>query len=100
MVASSLWAIWKDKPHNGIAARVLFNATNGISVNTRTRILHQERAPIAADLERSMRETTNWDVLTFALTADVSETHPANYVLRRKICAHLAAKSITALPST
>ena len=39
-----------------VSARVLFDGANGISVNSRTRIRHQERAPVATDLKRAMRE--------------------------------------------
>ena len=45
----------KDKPGGVVSARVLFDGTNFIAVNSRTRIRDQERAPIAADLTRSMR---------------------------------------------
>ena len=52
-------------------ARVLFDGTNGLSVNTRTRLRDQERAPVAADLKRAMREKAKLDEMTFALSADV-----------------------------
>ena len=58
-----------------ITARVLFDGTHGIAVNHRTRIRDQERAPIAADLKRVMREKSKTDEPTFALTADVTEAH-------------------------
>ena len=58
-----------------VSARVLFDGTHGITVNTRTRIRDQERGPIAADLKRIMREKSRVGVSTFALTADVSEAH-------------------------
>ena len=41
----------KEKPGGKISARVLFDGTDGLSVNSRTRIRDQERAPIAARLE-------------------------------------------------
>ena len=44
-------------------------------MNTRTRLRDQERAPIAADLKRSMREKAKVDELTFALSADLTEAH-------------------------
>ena len=47
-----------------MSARVLFDGTHGLCVNTKTRLRDQERAPIAADLKRSMREK-----------AKVGETH-------------------------
>ena len=57
LVVASLGANRKDKPNGTVTARVLFDGTHGISVNKRTRIRDQERAPIAADLKRSMRES-------------------------------------------
>ena len=41
----------------------------------RKRIRDQERAPIAADLKRSMREKAQNGLKTLALTADDSEAH-------------------------
>ena len=75
LVVASLGAKWKDKPNGTVTARVLFDGTHGISVNKRTRIRDQERAPIAADLKRSMREKAREGLTTFALTADVSAAH-------------------------
>ena len=74
-VVASLGANRKDKPNGTVTARVLFDGTHGISVNKRTRIRDQERAPIAADLKRSMREKAREGLTTFAPTADVSEAH-------------------------
>ena len=75
LVVASLGAIRKDKPGGVVTAWVLFDGTHGISVRTRTRIRDQERAPIAADLKRAMREKSEQEEKTFALTADVSEAH-------------------------
>ena len=75
LVVASLGANRKDKPNGTVTARVLFDGTHGISVNKRTRIRDQERAPVAADLKRSMREKAREGLTTFALTADVSEAH-------------------------
>ena len=72
LVVASLAVIRKDKAGGVVTARVLFDGTHGISVNTRTRIRDQERAPITADLKRAMREKSEQ---AFALTADVSEAH-------------------------
>ena len=72
---ASLGANRKDKPNGEISARVLFDGTNGLQVNTRTRLRDQERSPIAADLKRAMREKATLGVRTFALTADVKEAH-------------------------
>ena len=75
LVVASLGANRKDKPNGVVTARVLFDGTNGIHVNKRTRIRDQERSPIAADLKRAMREKARVGERTFALTADVSEAH-------------------------
>ena len=75
LVIASLGAQRKEKPGGKITARVLFEGTHGLCVNTRTRLRDQGRAPIAADLKRSMREKAKLDELTFALSADVSEAH-------------------------
>ena len=65
----------KDKPNGVVSARVLFDGTNGIAVNTRTRLRDQERGPIASDLKMSTREKVKSGLRTFALTADVAEAH-------------------------
>ena len=41
----------KDKPGGVVTARVLFDGRNGIPVFWRTRILDQERAPVASDIK-------------------------------------------------
>ena len=74
-VTASLGAQRKDKPGGNITAHVLFDGTHGLSVNSRTRLRDQERAPIAADPKRAMREKAKQDELTFAHTADVTEAH-------------------------
>ena len=56
MVVASLGAIRKDKPGGVVTARVLFDGTNAIHVNRRTRMRDQERSPTAADLKRLMYE--------------------------------------------
>ena len=75
LVIASHGANRKDKPSGEVSARVLFDGTHGLSVNTRTRIRDQERSKIASDLKRVMREKACQDEPTFALTADVSEAH-------------------------
>ena len=75
LTVASLGAIRKEKPGGVITARVLFDGTHGIAVNHRTRVRDQERAPIAADIKRIMREKSLTNEPTFALTADVSEAH-------------------------
>ena len=75
LVIASLGAQRNENPGGKITARVLFDGTHGSCVNTRTRLRDQERAPIAADLKRTMREKAKLDELTFALSADVSEAH-------------------------
>ena len=74
LVIASLGAQRKEKPGGEVSARVLFDGTHGLSVNTRTRLRDQERAT-AADLKRSMREKAKVGELTFALSADVTEAH-------------------------
>ena len=56
LTIASLGANRKEKPGGEVSARVLFDGTNGIAVNSRTRIRDQERAAIAADLKSSPRE--------------------------------------------
>ena len=73
LVIASLGAQRKEKAGGKVSARVLFDGTHGLSVNTRIRLRDQERAPIAADLKRSTREKAKVDELTFALSADVTE---------------------------
>ena len=75
LVTASLGAQRREKPGVKITARVLFDGTHGLSVNSRTKLRDQGRAPIAADLMRAMREKAKRDELTFALTADVTEAH-------------------------
>ena len=75
LVIASLGAQRKEKPRGKITARVLFDGTHGLCVNSKTRLRDQERAPIAANLRRAMREKAKIDELTYALTADVTEAH-------------------------
>ena len=75
LVVASLGANRKDKPDGTVSARVLFDGTNGVEVNKKTRIRDQERAPVAADLKRVMREKARVGERTFALSADVKEAH-------------------------
>ena len=85
LVIASLGAQRKEKPGARLRARVLFDGTHGLSVNSRTRIRDQERAPIAAVIEtHDMREKAKVDELTFALSADVTEgTPPGTYTSGR-----------------
>ena len=75
LVVASLGVQRKQKPGGKVTARVLFDGTHGLCVNSKTRLRDQERAPIAADLKRSMREKPRIGELTFALSADVTEAH-------------------------
>ena len=75
LVIASLCAQRKEKPGGNIRARVLLDGTHGLCVNSRTRLRVQERAPIVADLKRTMRKKAKIDELTFAFTADVTEAH-------------------------
>ena len=74
-LVASLGANRKDKPDGQVTARLLFDGTNGLEVNKKTRIRDQERAPIAADLKRAMRAKAARGESTFAVTADVTEAH-------------------------
>ena len=65
LTVASLGANRKEKPGGVITARVLFDGTHGIAVNRRTRIRDQERAPIAADIKRLMREKSMMHEPTF-----------------------------------
>ena len=58
-----------------MSARVLFEGTHGISVNSQIRVRDQERSAIAADIKRIRREKSNAGFRTFALTADVADAH-------------------------
>ena len=75
LTAALLGAQRKEKPGGVITARVLFDGTLGIAVNHRTRTRDQERAPIAADQKRIMREKSKTEEPTFALSADATEGH-------------------------
>ena len=72
LVVASLGAQRKNGTNT---ARVLFDGTNGISVNKRTRVRDQERSPIAADIKRLLREKAKMSERTFALAADVAKAH-------------------------
>ena len=61
------------KPNDVVTARALVDRTPGISVNRRTRIWDQERAPTAADLKRSREAPGQRTCLS---TANVSEQIP------------------------
>ena len=61
----SLRALQKDKSNGVVKVRVLFDETHGITLNNRTWIRYQERAP-----KRTMRERSKHDGKT-----DVSEAH-------------------------
>ena len=63
------------RPHGVATARVLFDGTNGIEANKKTRVRDQERAPVASDLKLVMRENAKRGERTLALVADVSEAH-------------------------
>ena len=75
LVVASLGAQRKEKSGGVVTARVLFDGTHGISVNSRIRVRDQERSPIAADIKRILREKNRAGLRTFALTADVAEAH-------------------------
>ena len=41
-----------------VTARVLFDGTHGISVNSWIRVRDQERSPVAADIKRILQRTS------------------------------------------
>ena len=55
LVVASFCAQRKEKPGGIVTARVLFDGTHSISVNTRIRVRDQERFPIAADITKILR---------------------------------------------
>ena len=63
-----------------MTARILFEKTHGIDVNTRIKIRDQERAPITAYAKRSLREKAKQEEPTFALTADIPK-HTSRFPL-------------------
>ena len=75
LVVASLGANRKDRPNGEVTTRVLHDGTNGLAVDTRTRLRDQERSPFSADLKRALREKDKRGLNTFALTADVKEAH-------------------------
>ena len=83
LTVASLGAQKKEKPGGAVTARILFGGTHGIDVNTRIRIRDQERAPIAADVKRFLREKSTHGTPTFALSADISEAHRQVHIDRR-----------------
>ena len=75
LIIASLSANRKDRPNGEVTARVLHDGTNGLSVNTRTRLRDQERSPISSGIKRAMREKASRGLNTCALTAHVKEAH-------------------------
>ena len=73
LVVASPGAQRKEKAGGIVTARVLFDGTHGISVNSRIRVRDQEPSPIAADIKWILREKRRAGLSTFALTADVAE---------------------------
>ena len=72
-----------DNPYGALSARVRIDGTNGISVNRRTRLRDQDHGRTAADLEHAMREKSKQGCRTFALTADVAESHRQKHIDER-----------------
>ena len=93
LVIASLGANRKEKRDGRITARVLFDGTNGLEVNKRTRVRDQERATVAADLKRSMRAKAARGEKTFAVTANVTEAH-------RQVPIHPQDWRLLGVPST
>ena len=65
----------KDEPNGATTARVFFDGTRGLNVNTRTTIRDQERSPISADLKSALREKEKTEDVTFVFMVDVSAAH-------------------------
>ena len=80
LVIASLGAQRKVKQGGKVSARVLFDGTHGLCVNTRTRLRDQERAPIAEDLKRSMREKAKVDESSRLHYRPMSQRHTARYL--------------------
>ena len=57
----------KDQPNGVVTAQVLFDGARGVEVNTRTKIRDHERASIASDLNRPVRDRAKVGKRTFAL---------------------------------
>ena len=77
LVVASLGAQRKDKPGGVISARVLFDGSNGIQVNRRIRLRDQERAPVASDLKRCMREKARRGRADFLIDGGRCRSAPA-----------------------
>ena len=75
LVIASLGADRKDTPNGEVTARVLHDGTNGLAVNTKTRLWDQDHSPTSSGLKRAMREKPSRGLRMFALTADVKEAH-------------------------
>ena len=75
LVVAILGAQRKEKTGGIVSARVLFDGTNGNCVNTFAHLRDQERAPVALDLKRRLREIAKSGEVTFGLTADDKEAH-------------------------
>ena len=56
IVIASLGSCRKDRRNGEVTARALHDGTNGLAVNTKTRLRDQERSPISSDFKRAMRE--------------------------------------------
>ena len=87
LVVAALGAVRKVLPHALVTASVLFDWSNGIAVNRRTRISNVERALVAADFKRVVLEKASIGEKAFAPTADVAEAprlmliHPRDWYL-------------------
>ena len=75
LIVASLGAKQQNKPGGIITAEVLFDGTNWVTVNHRTRIRDQERASIAWNVKRYMKEKMEALNKTLALNADVAWAH-------------------------
>ena len=85
LVVACLGAIRKEKPTGVVTARVLFDDTRVISVNRRTRIRDQERAPIAlasngecGNSQRLENQRWHWQRMSVKFTGKVP-IHPKDF---------------------
>ena len=76
LVIASMGALRKEgATPEEYTARVLFDGTRSVPINSRIRLRDQERSPIAADLKRALRERSARKEPSMAITADIKEAH-------------------------
>ena len=75
LVVASLGAVRKENSQGEVSARVVYDATHGVRVNSLIRMRDQDRAPTAPDLKTALREQHEGGGRSFGITSDVSEAH-------------------------